>query len=63
MTPDDLRRIGARIYGANWQAPISRALGVNLRTLQRWVNGQNPIPPHIEADLRQLLAIAGRDPE
>lgn len=34
-----LRSAGEALYGPNWQSEIARALGVNLRTMQRWALG------------------------
>lgn len=35
--PGDLfAKAGAAIYGDEWTGPLARALGINLRTVQRW---------------------------
>jgi plasmid maintenance system antidote protein VapI len=60
VTPDELVTLGQQLYGVRWQTPLARALGVNPRTLQRWVSGQNAIPDTVAADLKTLLAIATR---
>lgn len=60
MTTLEFRQAGESLYGEVWQPLFAKALGVNLRTLQRWANGQNEIPDGVADDVRQLLAIAQR---
>lgn len=60
MTTLEFRQAGESLFGEAWQQPLAKALGVNLRTLQRWANGQNEIPDGVADDVRQLLAIAQR---
>lgn len=57
MTPETLRHIGAALYGPSWQAELAKALGVNDRTMRRWLTGETPIPKGIGAD---LLPICGQ---
>lgn len=43
-----LARAGRALYGEmEWQAPFARALGVSLRTLQRWLAGQGEPHPDV----------------
>ena len=35
---DHLAEIGRSLYGANWQAPLARDLGVNRESIRRWLN-------------------------
>ena len=35
-----LRQIGEALYGKRWQAELSVALGVKVRTVQRWRSGE-----------------------
>lgn len=56
MTPAQLARVGAALYGPDyWQSPLSRDLGVNDRTLRRWVAGDYPIPAGVYGDCCALL--------
>jgi len=55
MTPDLLRKIGQTLHGDRWQSPLARDLGVNDRTLRRWVAGEWPIPDRITTELSALL--------
>ena len=42
MTPDQLRA-AIETLGTN-QAALARAVGVNPRTMRRWIAGDSPIP-------------------
>ena len=44
MTPDGLHRIGQRLYGHRWKAPLAREIGVVRQTVSAWANGKAPIP-------------------
>ena len=65
MTPTLLRAVGEALYGDQWQTPLADALGVNLRSLQRWAAGTSTpssrAMPGIIADLRRLVDARGRD--
>jgi hypothetical protein len=56
----DIRAAARELLGADWQQPLAIMLGVNLRTVQRWANGQNACPKPIAARIGELLAIARR---
>ncbi len=50
MSPDDLEAIGrslverdASTYGRGWQSALARQLGVNDRTVRRWLSGERRI--------------------
>ena len=43
MTPAELRAIGRRLYGEDWQTPLARDLGVNPRTVRKWLAGARAI--------------------
>jgi hypothetical protein len=47
-----LIRGGEALYGPNWQSPLARGIGVNLRTVQRWAAGDFAPPPGV---LERLL--------
>lgn len=44
MAPEDLKIIGDRLYGYGWQTRLAEALGVDSRTVRRWVSGARKIP-------------------
>ncbi|GJD87114.1 hypothetical protein BHAOGJBA_0614 [Methylobacterium hispanicum] len=62
-----LTRIAARIYGPDWQRPLSRGLGplhpdgareaIDDRLVRRWASGERPIPAWVGPALIRLLDI------
>lgn len=38
-------------WGAQWQSDAARRIGCNVRTVQRWVSCDVPVPPGALADL------------
>lgn len=57
VAPFDVRAVGVELLGERWQQPLAHMLELNPRTVQRWANGQNAVPPGIAARLLELLAI------
>lgn len=53
-----LARVGAALYGRQWQCELARALDVSDRSVRYWLAGAHPIPRGVWADL--LRAIADR---
>lgn len=51
---DFLRAVGEALYGPRWQAGLARDLGVNERTVRRWVAGASPMPAGLAACLGRL---------
>jgi transposase-like protein len=37
---DKLRIFGEALYGPRWMRATAKAIGVNYRTIQRWVSGE-----------------------
>lgn len=56
MTHKNLEQIGSALYGPRWQSELARALGVNDRTVRRWVSGETPLPDSVLVELRALVA-------
>lgn len=59
MTPADLRTaadllFGGERFGLRWQRPLARALGVDDRTVRRWLSGESPVPEEIVGKLYWL---------
>lgn len=50
-----LHRVGRALYGPEWQTPLANALGINIRTVQRWAAGDFNPPPGVWADMLPLL--------
>jgi hypothetical protein len=53
---DLLRWVGEALHGEHWQSALARQLDISFRTIQRWIAGQNPVPPGIWSELDKLLA-------
>lgn len=47
---------GEALYGSRWQSELARDLEVSVRTMQRWVSGEQPVPRGVPTDLMRLLA-------
>jgi hypothetical protein len=54
MTPTTLNRVGTACFGNFWQTQMAEALGVNPRTLRRWLAGELPIPD-LRGELLELI--------
>lgn len=64
MTPADLRTaadllFGGERFGIRWQRPLARALGVDDRTVRRWLSGESPVPEEVGCIL-WVLAVERR---
>lgn len=60
MTATLLREIGQALYGRSaraWQGEMADALGVNLRSVQRWAIGEGEPPEGVWAELADLMRI------
>ena len=57
---DKLRTAGEALYGACWQSDLARALGVSVRTVQRWAAGRTEPPHGVWSDLAGLCRSRGR---
>lgn len=51
---ETLRIVGEALYGAQWQSPLARDLGVAIRTMQRWANAEFEIPPGVWGELATI---------
>lgn len=48
MTPDELSRRAAALYGPDWQTPLARRLRVGVRSMRHWKAGDREIPDWLE---------------
>jgi len=47
--------VGQALYGSRWQSELARALGVAIRTVQRWSSGNTEPQPGVYRDLLALV--------
>lgn len=59
MTPDELERRAAALYGPDWQSPLARRVIVDARTVRRWKAGDRDVPGWME----WALGILERHPD
>lgn len=57
MRRDLLVRTGEALYGAQWQSPLARDLGVSDRTMRRWA--ADGAPERIAPELLALVTARG----
>jgi hypothetical protein len=55
-TPALIRAIGEALFGSRWQTDLGEHLGVNRRTVRRWLAGQDEPRPGVWAELLKLLS-------
>lgn len=48
-------KVGEALYGASFQRALASDLGVNERTMRRWVAGDSAPPESVRDDLRELI--------
>src|SRR5271169_6774109 len=46
-----LRQVGEALYGAQWQADLSRDIGVSDRSVRRWLAGTDAVPEGVWRDI------------
>lgn len=54
MTPSQLRTLGDR-HGYGWQTRLSRCLGVNSRSVRRWLSGKVAINNGMAGKIRRVF--------
>ena len=55
--PEDnelLTFVGDSLWGTDWTNEMALVLGVNIRTVQRWITGAMPIPAGVWDELASL---------
>ena len=55
MTAEELRRCGEALYGPRFQRTLANALGINERTIRRWIAGTKPVPSGVRQEITRLL--------
>lgn len=61
MRHDLLTKCGEALYGPRWQSELARELGIDDRTMRRWVAGESRIPDGVNVDLLRLLTERAAD--
>lgn len=56
----DINAIAHDLFGQRWADPLAHFLGVNVRTVLRWANGQNDVPLGLQARIEEARAYAQR---
>lgn len=56
----NINAIGADLFGQRWTQPLAHFLGVNVRTVLRWANGQNDVPLGLQARIEEARVYAQR---
>lgn len=54
MTPTELRSIGEKLYGPQWQTKLARAVPVSPRTVRRWLSRERNIHPAMAERIKSL---------
>jgi len=54
MDPDLFCLVGESLFGARWQTAMADELGVNSRTIRRWVSGDNAVPESVQKELLEI---------
>jgi hypothetical protein len=49
-----LRRVGEALYGERWQSALAKDLGVEARSVRRWMAGEHPVPNDVWPALKRL---------
>lgn len=56
MKKQDFTALCAFVFGGEWQAPLSREVGVNIRTVQRWAAGDHQPPQGVVEEVLEMAA-------
>lgn len=54
MTPELLRATGEALFGPLWQSDLARALGVDRKTIQRWLKGTYAMPDELRFRIARI---------
>jgi DNA-binding XRE family transcriptional regulator len=54
MTDNLITRTGKALFGDNWQAQMSREIGVHKQTVQDWRQGKQNPRPGVYVDLMRI---------
>jgi hypothetical protein len=51
LSKELLRQVGEFMFGAEWQAPLAREIGVGERSMRRWAAGTDSVPAGVWSDI------------
>lgn len=51
----DIRPIAISLFGERWQDPLAGALGVDERTVRRWLTRERPVPEGVRRELADMV--------
>lgn len=54
MTPEEIKALGQRLYGPDYQSPLARAIGVTRMRVWAWVTGRATPSPLARKQLELL---------
>jgi plasmid maintenance system antidote protein VapI len=54
MTSAELRAIGEKLYGAQWQTKMAKALPISTRSINNWLNDVHRITERTARQIRAL---------
>lgn len=52
---EKLEAVGLIIYGKHWKSPLSREMGIDLRSFRRLICGERQIPPDLSCRLLTVI--------
>lgn len=55
LTRAQLEAIGTACFGNRWQTDIAEAVGVNDKTVRRWLSGESAMSPEMSRKLLSVL--------
>ena len=54
LLPEEVKPLAVKKFGErDWLIKLSREIGVHQRTVRRWAQGEIPITPRIEREIRR----------
>jgi hypothetical protein len=61
LTPEDFRLTGRAILGQAWRRELAAALGLDVKMIDGWADGQSPVPYVVVKTLAALARFRGED--
>lgn len=61
IDPDTLAACGRALFGDRWQSALAEELGVNRRTILRWLSGEWAVSAYVRPKLRDMIRRRGEE--